>query len=152
MKSPRSPRSGRTMREPFTGGAMANIAPGPRQSTATPPSISEITRRLRRVCRRHGIVALDVFGSVARGEARPGSDVDLIAKFHRVPGLDFVTVIEEMEVVLGVPVDLLLFEDIEEMTNPDRKAAITRDRRSLLSFAQRDRTNLAAVSAKRRLA
>jgi len=34
--------------------------------------------RLARVCRRFGVAELAVFGSVARGEASPGSDIDLL--------------------------------------------------------------------------
>lgn len=131
MNPPQSQRFGPTVAERFIGGVLPDLTPVPRHSTGTPPPVPEIARRLRPVCHRHGITALDVFGSVARGEASAGSDVDLIAKFRRVPGLDFVTAIEEMEALLGVPVDLLLFEDVEEMTNPYRKEAIERDRRPL---------------------
>lgn len=38
--------------------------------------------------RARGIEALYLFGSVARGDARPDSDVDLMADFVEVPGLD----------------------------------------------------------------
>ena len=34
--------------------------------------------RLAELCRRYGIARLEVFGSVARGEQRPDSDVDLL--------------------------------------------------------------------------
>ena len=34
--------------------------------------------RLREVCERYGVASLDVFGSVARGDAGEGSDVDLL--------------------------------------------------------------------------
>ena len=34
--------------------------------------------RLAEVCRRYGIARPEVFGSVARGEQRPDSDVDLL--------------------------------------------------------------------------
>ena len=34
-----------------------------------------------------GVTRLRVFGSVARGEAGPDSDVDLIADFEEIPGL-----------------------------------------------------------------
>ena len=37
--------------------------------------------RLADSCRRTGIVTLRMFGSAARGEERPDSDVDLIADF-----------------------------------------------------------------------
>lgn len=34
--------------------------------------------RLAELCRRYGIARLEVFGSVARGEQHPDSDVDLL--------------------------------------------------------------------------
>ncbi|MFA5263713.1 MAG: nucleotidyltransferase domain-containing protein [Opitutaceae bacterium] len=72
---------------------------------------------------------LEVFGSVARGESRRGSDVDLIATFVVSPGLGFFSMADDMAFILGVPVDLLTHETVEEMTNPFRKQAINRDRR-----------------------
>jgi len=40
--------------------------------------------RLDEVCTRYGVAELSVFGSVARGEARPDSDLDLL--YVLVPG------------------------------------------------------------------
>lgn len=37
--------------------------------------------------RRHHVATLSVFGSVARGEARPDSDIDLLVKFRTPVGL-----------------------------------------------------------------
>jgi uncharacterized protein len=43
-------------------------------------------RRLERTLRQDlGVAALYVFGSVARGEAAPGSDVDLLVEFEGPP-------------------------------------------------------------------
>jgi hypothetical protein len=35
---------------------------------------------IARVCERHGVAELAVFGSIARGDARPDSDIDLLAR------------------------------------------------------------------------
>ena len=35
-------------------------------------------QRFAEICHRYGIARIEVFGSVARGEAGPGSDVDLL--------------------------------------------------------------------------
>ncbi len=57
--------------------------------------------------RRLGISSLLVFGSVARDEARPDSDVDLIAEFDRPVGyLGLARVQHELERLLGCRVDL----------------------------------------------
>jgi uncharacterized protein len=57
--------------------------------------------------RRLGISSLLVFGSVARDQARPDSDVDLIAEFDRPIGyLGLARVEHELETLLGRSVDL----------------------------------------------
>lgn len=54
-----------------------------------------------------GIRRLRVFGSVARGEAGPESDVDLIADFDPIPGLSFFTMDKKISDMLGgIKVDL----------------------------------------------
>jgi len=56
-----------------------------------------------------GVVHLRVFGSVARGEATPASDVDLLADFDRSKPLTLVTVgslESRLAELLGVKVDL----------------------------------------------
>lgn len=70
---------------------------------------------------------LDVFGSTARGEARRGSDVDLIATFAQNPGFRFFTMEDEMAAILGAPVHLLTRDSVDQMTNPCRRASILAD-------------------------
>ena len=45
---------------------------------ATPTDLQVDQKRLADVCARYGVVELSVFGSVARGEAREDSDLDLL--------------------------------------------------------------------------
>jgi hypothetical protein len=64
-------------------------------------------RALRPSLPRWNIKRLRVFGSVARGEAGPSSDVDLIADFDPKPSLlGLVRIQEEMGESLGRRVDL----------------------------------------------
>jgi predicted nucleotidyltransferase len=54
-----------------------------------------------------GVRRLGVFGSVARGEAGPDSDVDVLVEFDKVPDLyDFAALRERLVEILGCPVDL----------------------------------------------
>jgi uncharacterized protein len=62
-----------------------------------------------------GILSLRLFGSVARGEARPDSDVDLIARFAK--GLSLIDVAEiecALTDLLGAKVDLAQEEMLKE--------------------------------------
>ena len=56
-----------------------------------PPPLDEIGSRLAPFCQRHGIARLEVFGSLARGESHPGSDIDLLVTFQtrRTPRVGF---------------------------------------------------------------
>jgi predicted nucleotidyltransferase len=55
-----------------------------------------------------GVKSLDLFGSVARGEARVGSDVDVLVEFQSSPSFDqFMDVKFYLEDLLGRRVDLV---------------------------------------------
>ena len=56
---------------------------------------------------RHGARNLRVFGSVARGDARLGSDIDLLVEFEPGRGLlAHAALIRELEQLLGCKVDV----------------------------------------------
>ena len=60
------------------------------------------------VCRHNHIIYLGLFGSFARGESKPGSDVDLLARFSKKKSLlDLVRIEREFSEMLKKPVDLL---------------------------------------------
>jgi len=65
--------------------------------------------RLDAVCRRFGVAALQVFGSVARGEATPGSDLDLIYELRPGArlGWDIEDLADALAEIFGRPVDLV---------------------------------------------
>ncbi len=78
-----------------------------------------------------GIVHLRVFGSVARGEASPNSDVDLLADFDRSKRFTLVSVgrlQNRLTELLGVNVDLSSPEWLRE---PVRERAL---REAVLAF------------------
>ena len=64
--------------------------------------------RLDALCRRFGIARLDVFGSVARGEDGPGSDVDLLYELAqgRSLGWEIEDLSQDLADLFGRPVDL----------------------------------------------
>jgi uncharacterized protein len=70
---------------------------------------------LRAFCRRHGIRALQLFGSAARNELRDDSDIDLLVEFEpdRTPGLLGIATLElQLEQLLGRNVDLRTAGDL----------------------------------------
>jgi predicted nucleotidyltransferase len=65
--------------------------------------------RLAEICDRYGIAGLWVFGSVARGTARPDSDVDLlyVLRPDRRLGWEIEQLSDDLADLLGRPVDLV---------------------------------------------
>ena len=77
-------------------------------------TISVDAERLREVCERFGVERLEVFGSVARGEAAPSSDIDLLYKLKPGTrlGFSFFDLEDELAQILGRPVDLVARDSI----------------------------------------
>ena len=48
-----------------------------------------------------------LFGSYARGDQKPESDVDILVDIDPSVGLEFVTLAEQIEQLLGLPVELV---------------------------------------------
>jgi len=56
---------------------------------------------------KYGVQSLSIFGSVARDEARPDSDIDILVEFARPVGLfAFGRLQDELSELLGCAVDL----------------------------------------------
>ena len=56
---------------------------------------------------KYGVKSLALFGSVARDDAKPSSDVDLLVEFDRPVGLFGLFALQDrLEVILGCKVDL----------------------------------------------
>jgi len=76
-----------------------------------PPSLEELRRLapvLHGLMAAHGGLELRVFGSVVRGSAGPGSDVDLLVDFPSSPSFEqYMDLKLALEDALRVPVDLV---------------------------------------------
>ncbi len=78
-------------------------------------------------CKRWKITELAVFGSVLRDDFRPDSDVDVLVTFApdaKWSLFDHVDMEDELEKILGRPVDLVSRRGIERSRNPFRRKAI----------------------------
>ncbi|MFH1840895.1 MAG: nucleotidyltransferase family protein [Candidatus Shapirobacteria bacterium] len=69
--------------------------------------------RLVKVCQENDISFLGVFGSVARGDYRSESDVDLVARFDKQKSLfDLILIEDRLKEVFHRDVDLLTEKSI----------------------------------------
>ena len=83
-------------------------------------SPAELRDRLRPFCEKHHIRRLEVFGSAARGQASPSSDVDLLVTLHETASVSTAELLEmagEAEELVGRPVDFVLRHSIEKSPN-----------------------------------
>lgn len=77
--------------------------------TRPTPTLSLLRERrgeIARLAGKYGVSNIRVFGSVARGDATPESDIDLLVDFEvRESGLDLVAFEMELESLLGYRVE-----------------------------------------------
>jgi predicted nucleotidyltransferase len=67
-----------------------------------------ISEDFLRVLRNHGVIRAYVFGSVARGEERPDSDLDLLVHFSQpTPLFDQLDLANELSALVGRKIDLM---------------------------------------------
>jgi len=100
----------------------------PRRLKMLSGPVGQRVRRRRRelvaAAAAHGVSGLRVFGSVARGDDRPGSDVDLLADLP--PGMSLFGLARlqaELEAIVGTRVDLVPAADLK----PDVRERAGRD-------------------------
>lgn len=78
--------------------------------------------RIADVCRRYGVRELAVFGSAARVDLRPESDVDFLVEF--IPGtriglVKFASLAQELTGVIGRTVDLVTKPGLKPWVRPE---------------------------------
>jgi predicted nucleotidyltransferase len=81
---------------------------------------------LHQIAARHGASNLRLFGSVARGEERPDSDIDLLIDLAEDRGFgDYLALAEELETLLRRKVDLVLARSLSPHFRPYIEADAT---------------------------
>ena len=90
----------------------------------TRAELLEKLRELKPWLEEQGIVNVRLFGSYARDEAGPDSDVDLLVDIAKPMGWEFYDLREDLVDRLGNPVDLV---SDRTMTNPYIRFAALRD-------------------------
>jgi predicted nucleotidyltransferase len=85
-------------------------------------SLTTLLRKNRKILQQYGVKSLAIFGSYAREEESPFSDIDLLVEFNRSVGLfDFIRLKNYLEKLTGSSVDLVTPDAIR---NPMRENII----------------------------
>lgn len=91
-------------------------------------TLRERRDEIHRIAAEHGVTSLRVFGSVARGEARPDSDLDLLIEVGATTSSWFPAgLILDLERLLGCRVDVVT----EQGLRPALRDAVLREARPL---------------------
>jgi len=86
--------------------------------------LRQLTDRMEEMRQRFSVRRLSIFGSVVRGEASEGSDVDVLVAFDRKASFDiFMDLKFYLEELLGMGVDLVT----DKALRPQVRRAIERE-------------------------
>jgi len=79
-------------------------------------TIEEIKERITPILQRYGIKKAAIFGSLAKGEAKTSSDVDILVEIKSgMSLLDFIGIKIELEEALKMKVDLVEYDTIKPL-------------------------------------
>lgn len=79
-------------------------------------SIQSIKKKIISILKHHGVKRAAIFGSFVRGEAKKGSDIDILVEFKGEKSLlDLVSLEIELEKEIGRKVDVLTYNSIHPL-------------------------------------
>lgn len=82
-------------------------------------TIQEVKKKTVPIFKKHGITYAAVFGSVARGENRAKSDVDILIRIGKPMGMvGYMVLIEALEKTLKKKVDLVTEQSLNKRIRP----------------------------------
>lgn len=82
-------------------------------------TLEEIKEKTVPVLKQHDVTYAAVFGSAARGEDRPDSDVDILVRLGRPTGMvEYMRLIEGLENGLQKKVDLVTEQSLNKHVRP----------------------------------
>ncbi len=100
------------------------------QASRALPAVPD--RKLAAICRKYGVKKMSLFGSAARNEMRPDSDVDLLVEYKptsRMTLFDLVHMQDELSALFGNRAVHVAGQEI--LKNPYRRKTILPDLRTL---------------------
>lgn len=87
-------------------------------------TVEEVKEKITPILKQSGVEYAGVFGSVARGEAKADSDIDILVRFEKIPSLvQFIRLENELKDALQTEVDVV----VEGSEKPLIKKAIEKD-------------------------
>jgi uncharacterized protein len=82
-------------------------------------TVDEVKEKTAVILERHGVTYAAVFGSLARGEDRPQSDVDILVRLGRPMGMvGYMKLVEGLEEILQRKVDLVTEQSLNKYVRP----------------------------------
>lgn len=108
-------------------------------SKLTLPSLSHA--QLVSFCDRWGIVELAIFGSAARGDLRPDSDLDILVSFAPDQSISLLYLAEmelEMEELCGREVEIVTRRSVEASRNSIRREEILESAQPIIQRSARE--------------
>jgi len=89
-------------------------------------TIEEVRQKAGPILAQHDVAYAGVFGSLARGEARPESDVDILVRLGRPMGMvEYMGLIQSLEEILQMRVDLVTEQSLNRRVRPYVTADLT---------------------------
>ena len=81
--------------------------------------IKKYQKQIEQICREDGISYLALFGSQARDDARPDSDVDLLVKYNKPVGFfELYDSQEKFEKIFRKKIDLVTVNGLKKQLTP----------------------------------
>jgi predicted nucleotidyltransferase len=81
--------------------------------------ISNLKDKIVPLLRQYSVNYAGIFGSVARGEDKPDSDIDVLVRFKNVPGMfEYIRLENELSEQLGKKVDLATEQSLHRLIKP----------------------------------
>jgi uncharacterized protein len=82
-------------------------------------TIEELKEKTVPILKQHGVTYAAVFGSMARGEDRPQSDIDILVRLGQPTGMvGYMRLIESLEQCLHKKVDLVTEQSLNKHVRP----------------------------------
>lgn len=92
-------------------------------------TLEEIKRKAVPILKEAGVTRSSLFGSIVRGEAKKGSDIDMLVEVPRGTGLfGFVGLKHKLEAALKKKVDLVTYDAL----HPRLRERILREQQAIL--------------------